>query len=331
MLQKDILICRSVVDRFAVFLKSQKMAHAYLFIGTPFIGKSETAFAIAKLVNCLSFNEDAPKEFCDVCESCRKINIRQHPDVHFIDVLENKTTISMEQIQGILEQMRLKPFEARKKVFIIKNIENIQHEAAHTLLKTLEEPTKNSLFLLTTSSLEKNLDTIISRCHAIYFPLMSRAVLKQRLMVEEKQEEQKAHFLAYYTQGCQGRVRVLEEQNIFERKDALLDQFISFEKFVGTSEKITEEKDEIKEILEVLLSWIRDAVLLKLHAPVDDLVHIDRLSDLEKFTNERTFQELEEIYQHIKTTMKLLGENLNVKIPLLVLKERLWEKSYKSN
>ncbi|MBF0522692.1 MAG: hypothetical protein HQL24_06510 [Candidatus Omnitrophica bacterium] len=326
-------ISQAVLDRFKKLIEKNKLAHAYLFIGAASAGKTETALAVAKLVNCLQKNSAATGTFCGECESCRKVDLKQHPDVHLIekDVENEAESISIEQIRGILSQIQLRPFEGQKKVFIIKNIEDITLPGANALLKTLEEPSDNSLLILTTSAVEKNLDTIVSRCHAVYFPSLSQQGLKKYLM-GQGQTGLEAHFLAYFAQGCLGKIEELERNKIFERKNVMINSFVyaqGDEKFL---EGVLEDKTQTKEFLDILLSWIRDALLLKSAMNDEEqLIHLDRSADLKIFSNRYSFEELNDINRQIIEATKLLTENLNVKISLLLLKERLWEKSYKSN
>ena len=165
MIKQRILYCQPVLERFKALIENSRLAHAYLFVGPACVGKRETAEAIAKLVNCAASNNET---FCDSCPSCIKINNLQHPDVYLIDA-EASGSIKIDEIRSIIKRVSLKPFEGKRKVFIIVNAENLTSQAANALLKTLEEPPNNSLIILTTCFPQRNLDTIKSRCHIINF------------------------------------------------------------------------------------------------------------------------------------------------------------------
>src|SRR5205807_1352935 len=97
-------------------------------------------------------------------------------------------------------------YEAKTKVFIIRDIEFMTPEAANALLKALEEPAANTLMILTTSLPESNLDTITSRCHIIKF--FSSSVNRiARLLMDEGINDRDAHFLAVYSEGNAGKTR----------------------------------------------------------------------------------------------------------------------------
>ncbi|VAX35622.1 DNA polymerase III delta prime subunit [hydrothermal vent metagenome] len=310
----------TILNRFMVLKKKERLAHAYLFSGPMDVGKGETALGVAKLVNCENLSEE--NYFCDVCPSCLKINSRNHPDVHVIDN-EDGGTIKIDQIRGLLGQVKMRPFQALKKVFIIRNIESMTIESSNALLKTLEEPGGNSLLLLTVSSLEKILPTVRSRCHTMPFSALSLRVMARRLMSDDGEFPQEAHFLAHFAEGCLGRARCLKEDKIFIQKDAIIDQFILSSKSEDFVKKILTDKPKTKGLLDILLSWMRDSLLVKVGVEDARLIHIDRLDDLKFFVERYSFFVLNDVYEESVKTYKLLADNLNVKIPLLIIKEKL--------
>lgn len=323
----DIPINENILKRFVILQQKGCMAHAYLFVGPADIGKTTTALAVAKLINC----EHRKADFsCDECLSCRKINAGHHPDVQRIDNSDGEP-IKIEQIRELLNQTRLKPFMAVKKVFIIRHVETLTLEAANAFLKTLEEPTPSSLLLLTSSVPGKVLATVRSRCHAVHFYPDSNINLADRLAKDYHTDKQKAHVLACLAEGCLGKARALNTHRVFERKNQLLDAFIRGDEEEAFIKGLLSDKEKTKEFLNILLSWVRDALLMKLNAADRQLIHIDRLHDLRQFQKGYSFDELEDLHQEVVKTCKLLDENLNIKIPLLIMGEKIWGRSSRSN
>lgn len=318
-MQENIQINNTILERFLTLEQKGRLAHAYLFVGSIDSGKGETALGVAKLLNCEQLQENM---FCDQCSVCRKINTANHPDVHMIDNGFGES-IKIEQIRELLSQIKLRPFSARKKIFILRNIENMTLEGANALLKTLEEPSANSLLILTTSVIEKNLDTVRSRCHVMYFLPSSNTGLERHLTKDYDEESSQAHFLAYFAEGCLGRARKLKDQGFFDRKNEIIDRFIVRGADEAYVKKILGEKEKTKEFLDVFLSWIRDAMLVKAKVEDGRLAHIDRLNELKSFQEEYSFPELSQLYMEVVQMCKLLEENLNIKIPLAVIRERL--------
>ena len=311
------------LERFTKLIQKDRLAHAYLLVGPKHIGKSETALAMAKLVNCTGQSPITKEFFCDQCSSCVKINKRFHPDVHMVEAEEEGKTIKIEQIREVLSQSHLRPYEAQKKVFIIKDIHNMTPEAGNALLKTLEEPSANSLLLLTTSVLEKNLDTIVSRCHVLYCLSASKDKLEANLKKYYDVGGLQAAFFAKMAEGSWGHAKELVEAKFFEKKNGMIDLFILSRSSDDFIKQVTADKESVRELLAVLLSWMHDSLLLKTGAEEKYLVHVDRMADLQKFVSNYAMEDLNDLYEAVVKTVQLLEENLNVKIQLMIIKSRL--------
>lgn len=305
-----------------MLLKRNRLAHAYLLVGPQHAGKAETALALAKLINCEAIEDR--DSFCNECPSCRKVDLNAHPDIHFLKG-NLEESIKIEDVRELLSQIVFKPFMARKKVFIVENVENLTPEAGNAFLKTLEEPTANSLIFLTTAKPSNVLDTIKSRCHLICFYPSSRQKLSLRLEKLHALDHLKAQCLAYLSEGYEARVKRLLEEKIFDKRNEALDRFVSSpdETFL---KKITSDKRATKEFLEILLSLIRDAIFIKQGVDRAHLCHADRFPDLNRFQSKFTFEELNELAEQVIETSRLLADNFNIKIPLLLMKEAVWVK-----
>lgn len=120
------------------------------------------AVRLAKTLNCTNGSTG------DDCASCLRIDRRIHPDVHFIEAAADKKLISIEQIRAIVEEATLRPYEGRTKVFLIDPADGLSVSGSNSLLKTLEEPTRDTTFLLLTRSPDLLLPTIKSRSQQIY-------------------------------------------------------------------------------------------------------------------------------------------------------------------
>lgn len=320
-IQEDLVnavVLKQLIDVY----QKKCLVQAYLFIGAEHAGKTQTAIALAKALNCAKFIANMTQTYCDQCHSCVKINSGNHPDIH-VTGAGDRETIKIEEIRQLLEQIRLRPFMAEKKVFIIRGSEYLTAEAANAFLKTLEEPSVNSLLILTTSRIDQNLDTIRSRCQKIHFHPFPRRELAEQLIQHYHKDPSTAQCLSFFSKGFLGGVKRLEEKKFFERKNELLDGFISARDIDGFMKEILEEKETTKEFLDVFISWIRDSILLKLEADEETIIHIDRLTDLKKFSQQYTFEQLNNIYEEVIHMYKQLAENLNLKLPLLMIKEKL--------
>ena len=318
---QEALINQTVLKRLANVMQNGRLAHAYMFVGPTDSGKGETAKAVALLVNC--DNADLIQgHSCGVCPACLKMSCGPHPDIHIV-YSDDGETIKIDQVRELLAQSRLRPFEARRKVFIIRNVEQLTAEGANALLKTLEEPGGNSLFILTTAHLEKNLDTILSRCQRMTFLPEGKEKLAGRLVKHYDVEARQAHFLAFFAEGAPGKARRFLNEKISEDKDGAIDHFLLSDNSESYLKKILADKRKTKVFLDVLFSWARDCWLVKAGGPPGMLIHADRLRDLERFQARFNLEALQEFTGEIINTRRLLAENLNIKIPIMMIKERM--------
>jgi DNA polymerase-3 subunit delta' len=122
----------------------------------------DVAMRIAKTINCLQGSTG------DDCLSCQRIERRIHPDVHFVEVGDERKLISVEQIREIVSGAAMRPFEGKGKVFIIDPADALSVSGSNSLLKTLEEPARDTTFVLITRTPDLLLPTIRSRSQPIY-------------------------------------------------------------------------------------------------------------------------------------------------------------------
>jgi len=310
----QVVVDQRILERFKRVVKSGRLAHAYLFVGPKETGKTQTALSVAQLVNCDS-DVDQP---CGRCVACQKIASANHPDVVIVDLEKDEAVIKIEQIRHLIERLQLRAYEARTKVLIIRNAENMTTQAANSLLKTLEEPALNTLMLLTTSTPEANLDTIRSRCHVVKFFPASLGHLQQALGTSAET----ARFLTGYTDGCMGQSRHLLDNDFMVHKSEIIAGFFtaSNEDFL---KKITKDKEDSKEALHIFLSIVRDAILLKSGVAADELMNVDQLRQIQGLAR-HSFEELSAILTQVIKTKELLDENLNAKMAFSILRQRIW-------
>jgi len=316
-----------VLDRFRRLIAHQRLAHAYLFIGPEGIGKSETAQTVARMLNCRQPMTDGkdPGMPCGRCANCLRIISGNHPDVTVIDSGE-EPSIKVAQIRHLISRMQMRAFESTKKIFIIKKIETLTLEGSNALLKTLEEPSKDSLLMLTTSVLEKNLATIRSRCHAVYFFPQPPRRLAAALQGGKDHDAAQAHFLAYYAEGYPARARRMRDDDFFSRKNDIINRLVVKNHDESCLKNVLADKEETRETLEVFFSLFRDLLLAQAGAGDEHAMHADRQRDIFKISRRYTFQEIQDILTEVIRTQKLLAENLNAKISMQILMEKIWQK-----
>jgi len=144
-------------------ISSDKISHAYLFTGPRGTGKTSTARIFAKSLNCVNGPTVSP---CGECENCKNIANSVPIDVIEIDAASNR---SVNDADEIIQKVALAPVSSRYKIYIIDEVHMLTPQAFNALLKTLEEPPKNVIFILATTEVHSVLDTIKSRCQRFDF------------------------------------------------------------------------------------------------------------------------------------------------------------------
>ena len=159
-----------------------KIAHAFLFTGPRGTGKTSTARILAKSLNCQKGPTITP---CGECESCRDITNSIPIDVIEIDAASNR---KVEDTQNILEKIQYVPVHGKYKIYIIDEVHMLTNHAFNALLKTLEEPPENVIFILATTEVHKVLDTIKSRCQRFDFRRITTEDIVKHLRYISTQE-----------------------------------------------------------------------------------------------------------------------------------------------
>ncbi len=310
-----------VLERFGKAIGNERLAHAYLFVGPGESGKLQAAIDVSKIVNCELVSKGDSQLFCGECPSCQKISSGNHPDVHII-TSNDTDTIKIEQIREMLQKTQFRPFEGKRKVFILKDVERLTLESSNALLKTLEEPTSSSLIIMTTSVPEESLSTVRSRCHAVYFYPLGKEKLVSHLREQCSLDEDVAHFLALFSEGCLGKAKRLNDAEIFLKKNDIIDK-VCFTKDPAPLQKFLSDKEKTKEVLSTLIGWFRDLALLKSGVERKFLMNVDRLQDMKKCVLAYSFSDIFEIIDELVKTKQLLKNNMNVKVAMQLVKAKI--------
>ena len=164
-------------------IKSNHLAHAYLFCGPRGVGKTTCARIFAKTINCQNLTADF--EACNECESCISFNEQRSYNIHELDAASNN---GVDDIRSLTDQVRIPPQIGKYSVYIIDEVHMLSQGAFNAFLKTLEEPPAHAIFILATTEKHKIIPTILSRCQIYDFNRITVAdTVKHLQMVAEKE------------------------------------------------------------------------------------------------------------------------------------------------
>ena len=242
---KNLIGHAATADYLRKNIAEEKFPHAVIFAGAEGIGKRLTAEICAAALLCENQVDGEP---CGVCENCRLVAARTHPDFYVVEAEETKTTriIKIGQIRDLQSEAALRPINSARRVMIIDGAELMNNAAANCLLKTIEEPPSQTIFILLTASRSSLLMTIRSRCRIINFDKLKATAIRD-FLIARGVEEAEAENLSVISDGSLGRALKLKESGGAQLRERALDvlEKLSDKKF--TSEDIFKFGAEISD------------------------------------------------------------------------------------
>lgn len=191
-----------VRDLLRASVISDRITHAYLFVGPSGSNKTQAAYALAQAILCPKGADGPRGGFCGACENCTRASKKTHPDIHFYTP-EGTAGYLIEQVRDMVSDIALAPIQASRKVYIIDRADLLGHAAANALLKTLEEPPDDVVLILLGRTRDSMLPTIASRCQIIPFrhipPTEAAGIISQNTGADASQAR-------YALEACNGSV-----------------------------------------------------------------------------------------------------------------------------
>ena len=234
------------IDSFRQIVARKRLAHAYLFVGPPGIGKHLFAKELAKALLCESTSSPLPTggegpssfsplpkgegrnalEACDRCESCLLVDAGTHPDLFQVSRPEDKNEMPAEVMTNLCRDFSLKPARGHGKIGLIDDADDFNEESANCFLKTLEEPPPGSLFILIGTSLDRQLATIKSRCQMVRFAPLSGEHVRQLLQKQGITDAAMLDRLVRLSGGSPGQALALADEALWKFRRDLLQAFV---------------------------------------------------------------------------------------------------------
>lgn len=318
-----------VVQMLKASLAEGKVSHAYLFTGPPNVGKSTLALNLAQALNCEA--EDKP---CGQCGACRKTIAGIHPDVRRVNLryqalLRDETSgqqkeLRIDTIRSITQEVGLKPFEGKSKVFILEDADNMTTQAANSMLKTLEEPPPYVVLVLTASDARLLLPTIVSRCQVFGLRPVPTQLIETFLESQYGLEAERAGLLARLSGGRIGwAISAAQDESLMRQREETLRQLAALPKMgrfdrLDFVQQLARRSRSIQPTLELWLNWWRDLLLIRGGSP-DTIGNVDFSSSLEQEAGEYCLRDIVAFINCIRATLRQLEMNVDPRLALEVL------------
>lgn len=248
-------------------LEQERVAHAYLFAGPAGVGKRTTARLFAQGLVCTG--EERP---CGSCAACRRAAHGNHPDIHWIE--PDGSSVRIEQVRELRRNAALRPYEARRKVFVLAGADAMTEQAQNALLKTLEEPPGEAVLILIADAPGRLRETILSRTQMVRFGLLGlrevAGVLQANGMGVAEAER-----LAAVAGGAPGRVLGRPDLAAWQERvagwvDRLIAQEAAVEQVAAEMETLPAPGPTLDDILDLWLWELRNRVARMIVAPAGD-------------------------------------------------------------
>ena len=302
---KQIAILRRSMDK-------GRIPHAFLFHGMRGIGKRTTALAFAKTLLCERLDA------CGLCPACRKVESGNHPDV--VVITPQGQFIKIEDIRGLRNQMRFRPLEGAKRVFILVDAERMNITSANSLLKTLEEPSLVNVLILVSSRPYQLPMTILSRCQKLRFHPIPSDIVARYLEEKLGLDGETAAALAASSGGSIGRAVEMHGESYLARRKQFIEKicegFSDPMKGILFAGDFGKDRQEIQLRFEILKSWYRDLLVYKETGETKKLVHQDFAEAVESMAGGMTPSEILRALETVEWAYKALEKNANKQLTL---------------
>ena len=289
-------------------IKSNMISHAYMFEGPSGVGKNTMARELATTLLEME-------------------NLFNSPD--YIEITPDGNSIKIAQIRKLQSDILVKPYKSYK-IYVIDEAQKMTVEAQNALLKTLEEPPKYAIIILITNNKESLLDTIKSRCEIIKFtpiPLVEVADYLTQTGVDKN----RASLLSNFSRGSMQKAIELSESEDFhimrDEVQKYVETFLtgSMLDIMDIQSSIEKYKDNITNVLDLLVNYFRDIMMVKENVDSSMIINLDRLVFIKNMSTKITYSQLSKIIDIIEETKNKLRSNCNFNISIQVMTLNIYE------
>lgn len=340
-----------IVKHFENAIKMGKISHAYIINGEEGTGKMRLAVAFAKALQCVENNpefyadhnlqfdfgvEDTEKAVtgraCGKCKSCKQTDSKNQPDIKYVTY--EKSGIGVDEIrEQINDDIDIKPYSSRYKIYIVADSEKMTVQAQNALLKTIEEPPEYAIIILLTTNADMFLPTILSRCVLLNIRPVKEETIKNQLMSEYGVSNYEANVAAVFSGGNPGKaVKLATSEEFKELKQHVVGMLMSLERggmdiITGYIKEAGSFKKQMDEYFSLMRIWFRDVLMYKVTKDIDGLIFQDDYKFIQEMSDKISYFDLNNILKAIDYAENRIKSNVNFDVTMevlfLAMKERI--------
>ena len=364
MLWPSIIGQERVKRQLLDLISAGRLAHAYLFQGDEGLGKDAVAIQLARVLHCdrggaeacgscpsclksaklqhpdIHFvmalprgpneeRKDGPMDKLsqdDVRVVREQLGLKAANPYHTIDI-PRANVIKLGSVRELRREVTLSTSAQKRRVVIISKAEDMNDESSNALLKTLEEPSTDTMFILTTAHPERLLPTIRSRCHIIRFEPLTPEEIQRRLESENLVQTGSGELIAHLSMGSYTRAQALVQENVSDERRRIL-EFVrilvggNFVKLMSAIDELGEKKERgnVVRFLNLMTIWFRDALVLR---EGGSILNIDQKTEIQGFLTKYPNADLPSVLKEIEETVSLVERNGYIPLALVRLAIRL--------
>lgn len=341
-------------------LKSHRLTHAYLFHGPEGVGKDAMALELSRVLHCQNSAEQAC-DTCPSCvqlntlrhpdvkfvvalpvgkgeksddpplarltdgdvKSIQEQLLLKGSNPYYRVTIPRANIIKINSIREVRRESALSTSDGRRRVIIISRADEMGDEASNTLLKTLEEPSGNTMLVLTTSRRDALLPTIQSRCQALRFDSLTEENIRVALMERNGVHEQHASVIAKLANGSYGAALDLIQEDVAKRREEVVSFVMhalgnNMATLVEHIEELSASRDRevVTRFLHMLLMWFRDALLC---AHGREVINLDQQDPILRFVRKFPNANLIHLISDVEQAISLVERNVYITLVLLQL------------
>ncbi|MBQ2700762.1 MAG: DNA polymerase III subunit delta' [Clostridia bacterium] len=295
--------------------------HAYLFTGPKGVGKRTLAALVGQGILC-----SGPSKPCGQCPACKRVMDGNHPDV---TILSDDKSIKVDAVRDMLRQVSEHTYEGGKRIVMIHSAEKMTQQAQNSLLKTLEEPNDETVFLLTCDDATQLLPTIVSRCRVLKMHPWSEAYV-QKVLLERGLSADRARLAAHISAGSIGAALAsATDESYWTLRTQLFQTVFSMEHpgdAALVSGRFKDAKDTANQWLNTVEEMIREVMLVRL-GQADAAALADHPAPWQKASQEAPLDFFERLLEAVFNARRLKANQVNwqaaMETLLLVITEEM--------